>query len=130
MNQPVIHPSGSSPLYNTRLPEGTKPSRYGWIIDTDAYALGSNPASAAGSIGPLNIARAVVDILKDRTLNAGHHFKMYNADDELFYVGRIVVEPGLEWGEEFFAPLDDFGTGNGAVRIDYYHPETGRWEEL
>lgn len=106
------------------------PSKYVWIIDVDHTTPFGHPANDAGTTGPRVIPKGIAPYMT-REWNLGHHFKMYDPHGSVCYVGRILVEPGREWGEEFYAPLDDFGAPNvGANRIDYYNPETKKWEEL
>jgi len=51
-------------------------------------------------------------------------FKMYDDDGNLYYSGLMSEECGIE-GD----PLMDFGTPNaGAVRLDIFNTEIGKWE--
>lgn len=105
-------------------------SAYGWIIDIDhmpdlTQPVGTN-SNAKGVMGPHNIDPALVERLSK---GQGHVFRMKDADDELYYTGRIITAPGDEDGEFASAPLDDFGKPNaGAVSIWYL--KDGHWSEL
>jgi hypothetical protein len=114
---------------------------YGWIIDIDhipseGAAEGTN-SNAKGMMGPRGINDDVAALLK---LGSGREFRMYDDDAELYYTGRIIVRgdpcstgdmKSDAFGEEYFAPLDDFGMPNaGAVRIDYQNAGSGKWETL
>jgi len=83
---------------------------YGWIIDRDMLSERYDDDSSAGTIGPGDISDT-----HEAELEAGNgdNFWLYDDDDELYYVGRIVGDYN---GNE---PLHDFGTPNaGATKIE------------
>lgn len=105
---------------------------YGWIIDTDHAPDMSQPegtnANAKGVMGPPNIS----DNISDQLLAPGYGraFRMYDADGELMYTGRIITPKGKEEGELDFAPLDDFGKPNAGATEIHYQRDNGTWYEL
>lgn len=77
-------------------------TKYAWVITVDHIET-----DAVGTIGP---GGATMDV--DAIKKAGAHFRMYDADGELYYQGYICGD------YSGFEPLDDFGTPNaGATDI-------------
>lgn len=108
------------------------PAPYGWMIDVDHCPVKDAPVGTNGNArnvtGPHGISP---DILKRLHADEGRRFRMYNADGELVYTGRIITPASEEEGEMDFAPLDDFGQPNaGAVEIHYLRPDGKTWYEL
>jgi hypothetical protein len=93
-------------------------SKYAWIIDEDHIEMNETPVSGPCDITPEFTARLLI---KDH----GQKFRMYDADGELYYSGRII-------GEYIgFEPLDDYGMPNaGCIDIQLFNNKTRVWETL
>lgn len=121
-------------LYLRALAEQLDPrvANTAWIIDRD-HLDGDDAGVTGPSIAPDELLARLKASKSD-----GVKFKMYDDDGELYYTGRILAlnDDGTEMsypecGEEFFAPLDDFGMPNaGCTSIHYQNPTTGAWEAL
>ncbi|MFI6813193.1 hypothetical protein ACIBG7_12315 [Nonomuraea sp. NPDC050328] len=73
--------------------------------------------------------------LRDRVRAAlragqGTPFRIYDGDGQLDYEGNIVVPPGEEGGELWFAPKDWAAANTGSAEIRYPNADTGAWEPL
>jgi hypothetical protein len=84
---------------------------YAWIIDVDYVDSDAD----VGLTGPRNAPEVLLKRLK---AGEGERFELWDDDDELYYVGRILyLDPDTPGGNE---PLDDFGMPNaGATEICY-----------
>lgn len=104
----------------------TETAGYGWIIDTD-HLWTPGQTNEAGVRGPRNIPDDIAAELSSR--RKGRKFRMYDADGELYYSGRIIThdEPGTLAD---FSPLDDFGKPNAGCTEIRYQDEQGNWIEL
>jgi hypothetical protein len=131
--------------------------RYAWVITDDHLAteFGDEPQLTFGpGWNKWDDVEGATDDEVELARNEGVLFRMYDADDELYYTGRLWVEDDSHKGvesremalnpgdkpfhcvcatslpEEAFGPLEDFGTPNaGAVTIKY-RTKTGRWAVL
>lgn len=95
---------------------------YGWIVDRDY-----TDQEFTGEVHKVSVFghSRISEKLKQKLLaGEGEEFKMYDADDNLYYSGRIVGD------YDGFEPLDDYGTPNaGAIDI-HYKDKTGNWSPL
>jgi hypothetical protein len=92
---------------------------YGWIIDEQHIGVESRD----GVVGPSDIPEEIEKQLED---GEGKTFRMLDADDNVYYKGRIIKDEGDGKG---FEPLDDFGRPDaGAIYIEYLN--NGSWERL
>jgi hypothetical protein len=90
-----------------------------WIIDQDLLAdKNARPGTNANAVG-LSGPRGYPGDGSELACN----FRMYDDDQELYYVGRS--------DEESFDPLDHFGMPNaGCTSIHYLDKSTGHWVQL
>lgn len=102
---------------------------YSWTITREH--LGDEPR-AVGVVGPRGAHLATFEAITKHP--DAFTFKLYDDDGECYYTGKIVVEGhhkgDFNFGEEFFAPLNDYGEPNaGCTRIDYKDKD-GVWRAL
>lgn len=78
---------------------------YAWLITQDHVTDGD--VSAVGAFGPSGATQAQqAELLSGQ----GRVFSLFDDDEILYYVGRLVCDPEDEGSEEVvFGPLDDFG---------------------
>lgn len=100
---------------------------YAWIIDVDHTEDAGSEHNEMGTTGP-NWASDEHVAKLTANLGFGRMFRMYDADGELYYSGRLIDgrdDRDVEW----FGPLDDFGRPNaGCTSIEYF--EDGKWVEV
>lgn len=101
-------------------------TRYGWIIDTD-HLWTRGQRNEAGTRGPRNLPDDIAAELSSR--RKGRKFRMYDADGELYYSGRIITRDD-SGSEDDFAPLDEFGKPNAGCTEIRYQDGNGNWLEL
>lgn len=97
-------------------------TEYAWLVDVDHSDVEFGGGMKDVEIyGPCEIS----DELKEQLqAGEGEYFKMYDADGNLYYTGRIVGD------FEGFEPLDDYGMPNaGAIDI-HYKNKNGEFEPL
>lgn len=111
-------------------------TQYAWVIERDHLDKpGKDPHTAKGLTGPSAAPQELLDRLER---GQGVRFRMYDGDGELYFTGRVLAlnEDGTtqafkDAGDEFMAPLDDFGgPDSGCVEIRYRNTETREWESL
>ena len=107
---------------------------YAWIIDKDLTGETDTiqDMDAVGIMGPRAAPGVLLDRLRSDPLY-GVPFQLFDDDHTLYYEGRIAVADPTQggMGEEYFAPLDDFGEPNaGCTGIKYRNLDTNEWEYL
>jgi hypothetical protein len=108
-------------------------SAYGWIITEDHLATRPEE-SRANVFAATAHANLTEHLALTRRLKAGEgaQFRLYDGDGNLDYTGRIIVPPGEEGGELWFAPLDwaKHDTGSAEIRYLNLNTDNGEWEPL
>ncbi|MFG2076905.1 hypothetical protein [Nonomuraea maritima] len=104
---------------------------HGWII-TEDHLADRPEESRAGALVDITNADLDEALTLTERLKAGEgaQFRLYDGDGQLDYAGRIIVPPGEEGGELWFAPLDWAKNDTGSAEIRYLNADTGRWEVL
>lgn len=92
---------------------------YGWVITEDKFH--PNYTFAMGPSG--------CKFSREEILEKGLAFRMLDDDHEVYVYGRCMSDEEGGIGEEYFGPLDDYGTpGLGCTMIQY---DVGNgWETL
>lgn len=128
------------------VPMQSTETEYAWVV-TKSYIEDEIPLDDWGKLskgvdvsgpswsGPHNATDRQLEL----AAKEGIPFRMYDDDKILYYSGRCWSADGvgdgstgvLGLGEEFFGPLEDFGTPNaGATDIKYFNKHTKKWELL
>lgn len=124
-------------------------SNYAWVIDKDYLPDESLPEGSYGNaksvIGPRDAPQELIGRL---ATGDGYRFRMFDDDGELYYAGRLVLQPDIDPGnvyhtyhdmhgwacaslpEEAFGPLWDFGQGNAGCTSIHYRDNNGRYGVL
>jgi hypothetical protein len=104
----------------------------GWIITKDKVADTSVEApsnqNAVGLTGPSGLSPEIEARLK---AGEGNAFRMFDDDNNLYYVGRFLEDEttaDLEAAE--FQPLDNFGTPNAGCTYMEVKDAQGKWVML
>mgnify|MGYP003153688280 FL=1 len=87
-----------------------------WTITEDHIGGG-----AVGVVGPRSAT-----LTSEEIIAAGHHFRMYDDDGELYYEGYCTNNTD----ERAFAPLEHFGTPNAGCTGIKYEGASGKYEWL
>ena len=89
-----------------------------WIIDKDH--VGEHTAKPGTNLNAVGLTGPGGYKGDSRELTV--KFRMRDDDNELYYEGRA--------HEEYFGPLDDFGTPNAGATTIQYLDEKGEWKDL
>lgn len=100
---------------------------YGWTIAVDHCGgehTGRFFLRGSGNRAARDHLRAALRV------GQGTPFRIYDGDGLLDYEGTIVVPPGEEGSELWFAPKDWAAADTGSAEIRYLDANTGAWEPL
>ncbi len=101
---------------------------YAWLITEDHVAEpGAKPGTNMNAVGMTGPRAAPTELLAQLAVGEGRPFRMFDDDDGLTYVGRIIADPG---SQDDFGPLDDYGTPNAGCTYIEYQNAAGVWEQL
>jgi hypothetical protein len=98
----------------------TKP--YAWIIDADLDDIPDK--SDAGTVGPSDAMEGLLRELRGNEM--GTRFLMQDGDGEVMYLGRFIHldEGSDDKGDDWFAPLREFGEPQGSCTEIFYQTVT------
>ncbi|GAA1624294.1 hypothetical protein GCM10009733_021200 [Nonomuraea maheshkhaliensis] len=98
---------------------------YGWILTEDH--CGGTYKDRMRLVGT---PAEKIDLELRLKAGEGVQFRLFDSDGGLDYVGRIIVPPGEEGGELWFAPLDWAKRDTGSTEVRYLNADNGKWEVL